>query len=230
MNQITFIRAVVGLLVLAVLALNWLPNLDAEATRYLDNAIADNLIIYATARSINGLISVIQSIELSVSLGAGLAVHLGEILDPLNDLIERFSGFVLYALAGLGLQKLVLAATSSLVMKAITTIALIAGFVLWTLDHKKHDWLLRALTLVLLVRFFFIVEIGTVTLLDKVYFDHRKTQAHTALELAQDQLGTLRKQYMKAAEDKGFFSGIWETASEVIGDELPTSLLKRSWN
>ena len=52
----------------------------------------------------NGVISVVQSIELSVSLGAGVGVNFGEVLDPLNDLIERFSTLVLYGLAGLGLQ------------------------------------------------------------------------------------------------------------------------------
>lgn len=206
-------------MVLALLVLNWLPELDAEATQYLDEAITDNLVIYATARAINGLISVIQSIELSVSLGAGLAVHLGEVLDPLNDLIERFSAFVLYALAGLGLQKLVLAATSSLVMKVVTTLALITGLALWLVAREKHRWFLRLVALVLLVRFFLVIEVGTVAVLDRLYFDQQKAEAHSALELAKDRLGTLRQQYMKAAGDQGFFKGIWETASELIGDD-----------
>lgn len=193
----------VGLLVAAALVLNWLPALDDAAEDYLSLAITDNLVIYGTARAINGLISVIQSIHISVSVGAGVGVNLGEILDPLNDLIERFSAFVLYALAGLGLQKVVLVATSSLAMKIITTAALLGGFISWAIGLRQADWVIRAAALLLLVRFFFIIEVGTVAALDKVYFDNQKASAHSALELARDQLGELRSKYLSWNSSQG---------------------------
>jgi len=164
------------------------------------------------------LISVIQSIQLSIGVGAGMGVNLGEMLDPLNDLIERFSSFVLYALAGLGVQKLVLVATSSLVMKVVTTIALIAGFFVWVVSGTVRHWTIRVSVLVILVRFFFVVEVGTVSVLDKLYFDHQKEEAHTALELAQEQLSNLRQDYMDAVKEGGIFSGTWNVASNLIGE------------
>jgi hypothetical protein len=176
----------VGLLVAAALVLNWLPGLDAAAEEYLSLAISDNLVIYGTARTINGVISVIQSVELSISVFAGVAVSLGEILDPLNDLIERFSAFVLYALAGLGLQKIVLVATSSLAMKVITTIALLCGFISWIAGLRQSDWLIKIAALLVLARFFFIIEVGTIATLDKLYFDDQKASAHSALQLVRD--------------------------------------------
>jgi len=87
------------------LALTWLPELDRAAQGYLANALSDNLLIYASSRELNPLVSVIQSIEISFSLGAGVAVNLGEVLDPLNDLFERFSAFILYGLADFFLFK-----------------------------------------------------------------------------------------------------------------------------
>lgn len=204
---------------LVALLLNWLPGLDDAAKTYLADAITDNLIIFATARSLNAIISVIQSVELSISLGAGVAVHLGELLDPLNDLIERFSGFVLYGLAGLGLQKLVLVATSSLFMKVVTTLAIVGGLSLWLLKPGSHPWLPRLVLLLLLVRFAFVVEVGFIAALDKLYFDAQKEQAHSALQLAQESLSNLSEQYQQEIASKGFVSGTWEAAGNLLGSE-----------
>ena len=64
--------------------------------------------VYAIARSLNGVISVAQGTELEVApVGVGVSVSVGEILDPLNDLIERFSWLILLALSSLGGQLLV---------------------------------------------------------------------------------------------------------------------------
>ncbi len=207
-----------------LLILNWLPELDAAAETYLNDAIADNLIIFATARSLNGIISVIQSIELSFSLGAGVGINLGEILDPLNDLIERFSGFVLYGLAGLGLQKLALLATGSLLMKSLTTIVLLGAMVFYLRAknaQQAHDlaWLPRLILLLLLIRFAFVIEVGVIALLDRAYFDEQTRQAHSALQLAQDSLSNLRDRYQAAVSSKGFVSGTWDAAGAILAAE-----------
>lgn len=204
-------------IVALTLALNWWPDLDQRAETYLAEAITDNLVIYATARSLNALISVIQSIELSVSLGAGVAVNFGEILDPLNDLIERFSALVLYGLAGLGIQKLVLVATSSLVMKALVTVALLGGCAVWVWRKTIQPWLVRLVLLLLLVRFAFVVEVGVIAGLDAVYFDRQTQQAHSALQVAQNSLSNLREQYLRAVDEKGIYSGLWDTAASIVG-------------
>jgi hypothetical protein len=68
--------ASVSLALVGTLVLTWLPELDRAAQGYLANALSDNLLIYASARGLNALISVIQSIEISFSLGAGVAVNL----------------------------------------------------------------------------------------------------------------------------------------------------------
>lgn len=209
----------IGFAVLVVLGLNWMPGLDQRAEEYLKYAMADNLLIYATARSLNGIISVIQSVELSVSLGAGVAVNLGEILDPLNDLIERFSAFVLYGLAGLGLQKLVLIATSGLVMKVITTVGLVLGYAAYLFRAGLHGWLVRLVTLILLVRFAFIVEVGVIATLDSLYFDKQKDEAHSALQLAQKSLGQLREEYMAAISESGLYGGLWESVGTIVGSD-----------
>lgn len=212
-------KALIICAALTALLLNWLPGLDDAAESYLADAITDNLIIFATARSLNAIISVIQSVELSISLGAGVAVHLGELLDPLNDLIERFSGFVLYGLAGLGLQKLVLVATSSLIMKVLTTLAIFGGLALWLIKPGSYPWLPRLVLLILIVRFAFIVEVGVIATLDKLYFDDQKTQAHSALQLAQKSLSNLSEQYQEEISSKGLVTGTWDAAGNLLGSD-----------
>jgi len=206
-----------GLALLVLLALNWWPTLDRSVESYLADAITDNLVIFATARSLNGIISVIQSIELSVSLGAGFGIHLGEILDPLNDLIERFSGFVLYGLAGLGLQKLVLVATSSLPMKVLLSVAMVLGYLaLWVRPGFKK-FIIRGFLLLLMVRFAFVVEVGLIAGLDRLYFDERTKQAHSALQLTRDTLSNLREEYVKAVSESGIYKGLLTASGTLLG-------------
>lgn len=208
---------VLGLSLVLSLTLTWIPYLDAAARNYLTDALSDNLVVYASARAINALISVIQSIEISISLGAGVAVNLGEALDPLNDLIERFSGFVLYGLAGLGLQQLALVASSSMVTKVLLSLFLVLGYLWWLLSDSVPKAVIRLLLFLLMLRFAFAVEVGVSWALDKAYFDVQQKEAVSTLDIAQERLQNIRDQYMQAMDDKGLFSGIWATAQTIIG-------------
>jgi len=212
--------ASVSLALVGTLVLTWVPELDRAAQGYLANALSDNLLIYASARGLNALISVIQSIEISFSLGAGVAVNLGEVLDPLNDLIERFSAFILYGLAGLGLQQLALTASSSIPAKVLLSLALIIGFAWWLVaENGLPQWSKKLLIFLLMVRFVFAVEVGVSWVLDKAYFEAQQQEAISTLDIAQIKLESVKEQYLEAVDDRGVFSGIWSTARQIIGSE-----------
>lgn len=71
--------------------------------------MAVTLSVYALARGLNGVISVAQGTEVSIEpMGVGLTLAPGQILDPLNDLIEQFSTILLTASASLGIQQIIL--------------------------------------------------------------------------------------------------------------------------
>lgn len=60
------------------------------------------------ARGLNAVVSVAQGTELSIEpVGVGVTLAPGEILDPLNDLIEQVSTVLLIASASIGIQKIV---------------------------------------------------------------------------------------------------------------------------
>lgn len=67
------------------------------------------LITFALARTLNGVISAVQGTELALQpAGVGVTLTPGEILDPINDLVERFSWIMLGATLSLGVQQVLL--------------------------------------------------------------------------------------------------------------------------
>jgi len=72
---------------------------------------------FALAKGLNAIISVIQSSEINVSFFVGTTIGLGQILDPLNDLIERFSWVMLASSVSIGIQHLLLVLGKSLFVK-----------------------------------------------------------------------------------------------------------------
>ncbi len=110
--------------VAAVLVLAWSGVLDRPSEAYLDAALLGAGAIYATARAINGLVSVLQGTELSVPL---LSFTIGEFLDPVNDLVERFSAMMMVALGSLALQKVLLTLVTDRLFNALLTVVGIAA-------------------------------------------------------------------------------------------------------
>lgn len=81
------------------------------ANPQLNEMLKVTLTVYALARGLNALISVVQGTELAIEpMGVGLTLTPGQILDPLNDLIEQVSLILLIASASIGIQKILLSA------------------------------------------------------------------------------------------------------------------------
>ncbi|ABA57821.1 hypothetical protein Noc_1323 [Nitrosococcus oceani ATCC 19707] len=97
------------ILLLGLVVLAWLGTLSQYGEDYIDRVFTQALTTFAVARALNGVISVAQGTKLAVEpAGVGANFALGEVLDPINDLIERFSWVMLASTTALGLQKLLL--------------------------------------------------------------------------------------------------------------------------
>jgi hypothetical protein len=90
-----------ALIPLVLVALALLGSLSADfrasSETRLDAAAERAIAAFAVARTINAVISVVQETEIGVSIGINTTLGPGQILDPLNDLIERFSTAALIA-------------------------------------------------------------------------------------------------------------------------------------
>ena len=87
--------------------------LDSKGVEYTEQGLTRALLAFGIARGLNGVISVAQGTEIAFQpAGIGVNFTPGQILDPVNDLIERFSWIMLAASASLGMQKTLLAIAS----------------------------------------------------------------------------------------------------------------------
>lgn len=146
------IATVAGLAGLALLA--WLPWLDRVAVEHVEDGFRRALIAHATARALNAGISLLQESTVAVSvLGTGVTVALGQVLDPLNDLVEWFASMMLLATVSFGVQRVLVAIGGYwLLALALTAVAGWAAFVVL----KGGAWprgLRTALIILLLARF-----------------------------------------------------------------------------
>lgn len=91
--------AVVTLLVVA-------PWVDARGERYLEDSFTRTLGALAATRALDSAISLAQSSEISISLGPGGSIGIGQALDPVNDLVEQYGALLLTSTTALGVQRL----------------------------------------------------------------------------------------------------------------------------
>lgn len=108
----TLISIILGM----VIAVSWLGFMDSQSQVYIDVSLKQAFIAYAAARTVNSVVSVLQTIHF-------LGIGIGEALDPSNDLAERFSSVMELAIASLFIQKILLVITSGWFFKLALTVS-----------------------------------------------------------------------------------------------------------
>lgn len=153
-------RLITAIAVALITAASWLTVFDARSTEYVDGAIVQSTGAFAVARGLNAIISTAQSTQVSFSIGAGLSMTVGEMLDPLNDLVEQYSTLMKVSIISLVIQKLLLEITTDTFFKiAITASGLlvIAGLLIPKVPFQT--FLLRALFSLVLIRFILVFTV-----------------------------------------------------------------------
>ena len=86
-----------------------ISKIDTKATEYVDDSLIRASSAFVLARTINAIVSVFEESELQLEPGGvGVSIALGEVLDPINDMIERFSWVMLVSVTSLGIQKVLI--------------------------------------------------------------------------------------------------------------------------
>ncbi len=109
-------------------------GLDEPARLYFEESFNRAIYTFAVVRGVNGIISVIQGTDIAVSpAGVGVRMAVGEILDPVNDLVERFSWVVLVSTTSLGVQRLLMEIGAWFGLKVLLAISMgVLLFGVWT--------------------------------------------------------------------------------------------------
>lgn len=117
-------KKIIILGILIVMIAGWFNLLDKSAKTYLGDTMGSLIGTYAAARTTNGLISTLQSVEVTGSIKlVEASVELGQILDPLNDSVERFSDFIGVAIGSTFFQILLLELISTTLYKVLLTLS-----------------------------------------------------------------------------------------------------------
>ena len=159
-------KVFISVLLILTLILSLGFSVDESAMKLQDEAFDRAMIAFASAKGLNAIISLIQGTELSLTpVGIGLNFSVGEVLDPFNDMVERFSWVMLASTVSLGIQKIILLLSSKMFLQITIMISTIASLIfLWFKAlHGRWFFILpfKILLLLLILRFGAITSIYT---------------------------------------------------------------------
>src|SRR5690606_17158379 len=89
-------RHYIAIAAVVIVILSWLGVLDSISDDYLNSSLVQATAAFASARALNAVISMLQGTEVSLLV---LSLSVGELLDPLDDLVEQYSTLMKYAIA-----------------------------------------------------------------------------------------------------------------------------------
>ena len=185
-----------SVLVILVVALGLSGIADDRSQDIAEQSLTRALVTFAAARTLNSVISAAQGTELALEPGGvGLVLSVGEALDPINDLIERFSGVMLVAASSIGLQNILLGITRWWGMNAVlAAIALITLVSIWTprlAGTRVETIATRMLFMAVFVRFAMPVLIITTNLVSAAFLDNELAEATSSLEATSTEIEAL---------------------------------------
>jgi hypothetical protein len=171
-----------SLILLLVAILSVTPFVDQRASVDYEKLFQRAFITFALARTINGVISVVQGTEVALQpAGVGVTLTPGEILDPVNDLVERFSWIMMGATISLGIQNVLLDISAWWLIQA-----LVAAMAAWLLirmwypgseSGQRKILLKRVFLLLLFIRFAVPVMLIANDLLYQQFLEQRYQQS-----------------------------------------------------
>jgi len=206
---------------------------DELGQQHATRAFQRALVTFAVARTLNGVISVAQGTELAIEPGGvGMVFSLGQILDPINDLVERFSTVMLVATSSIGLQTVLLSITAWWgTTLALTIFAGYAVIALWWKrlnSGEPRSLAVRLLLIALFVRFAVpLLVIGTNLVFD-TFLVADQVAATTALETTRDQIEQLNEESRPPMlEDQSLVDRLSSMLDESLASVNPREQLDR---
>ncbi len=165
----TFKRFFAPLLLVAVLAFSWTSPLDTLSTEQVDTGLKRALVTFGTARALNAVISVAQGTDVAIEpAGIGVKFAPGEILDPINDMVEKFSSLMMFASISFGIQKILISLGGHWMVSTVLSAAVVLWAVLHISGRPIPEWCSKLLAITLLLRF----AVPLVTVGSNILFDH----------------------------------------------------------
>ena len=209
-----------SLSILFILAIIFTLNqtLDTSSKEYVDKSFKRAFISFGIAKSLNGVISVAQGTEVAIQpAGIGINLTPGQILDPVNDLVERFSWIMLMSTTSLGIQKIFLAMSVWPAFSYTLVFILTLGLVLLFTKTRKYFhirvFILR-ISLILIVLRFVVPVTGLANQgIYHVFLEKEYVTATKRLENTTEEIGKLNKNN-NFSQPNIRTKSVWESAKD----------------
>lgn len=212
-------RILLSLVVAFMVACSWFAPLESTANLQVDAGLKRALISFATARGFNAVISVAQGTQVAFEPG-GVGVNLapGQMLDPINDLVEKFSNLALAASVAFGIEKVLISIGANWLVSLLLTVVAATWAFIFLRRRTSPPWLTRILMVFLMIRFFMpVVFIGSGVLFQQfMAADYQVSQL--AIDTVSGQLDKLNVPAAVAPEDQGILDRIKGWASQQTND------------
>lgn len=189
-------RGFILVVLVVLLTLCWSGHIERIAKAEADQALKRVVVAFSLSRTLNGLISVAQGTEIALQpAGVGVTLTAGELLDPLNDLVERFSVLALGASISLGGQMLLAELLAAFwVNAALTVLAGLYILTCWVPALRRYESIAaRTTCLALFVRLVFAVIMFSSNWLGNLSLTERHSLAMAELTQTQTQLKDLNQ-------------------------------------
>jgi hypothetical protein len=148
------VKALVSVLIIVLVTLSSTRVLDDYVDDYTNESIRNAALTYASVRGINALVSVLQSTQVEAGVIVTGSMTIGEVLDPLNDIIERFSSVMTWVLASLAAQKLLLLLASHvLFLYLVAVLGVVSLLLIYFGRSRVTSLVFRCFLVVVFVRF-----------------------------------------------------------------------------
>ncbi len=222
-----------GLVVIALLVSAYTRVLDHPAGTYADAALKRALVAYTVARSLNGVISVAQETEIALQpAGVGVTLTPGQLLDPVNDLVERFSVVMLASTVSIGVQQMLLSMSNWWGITLLVTLAALAAALALLrpayLSDVSRAYLLRFALLAGLVRFGVPILLLATSAVSSVFLQPEQEAATEALRQSSAQIQSMTQEVAEPsrapdAPASDLSASLVQRLQQFVGDKLPST-------
>ena len=188
-------------------------TIDDNAKKLVDESFKQSVIVFGSAKALNAVISLAQGTQLNLPF---VIVAVGEILDPINDLIEQFSLVMLASMVSLGIQKILLNFVTNDIYNYILFTFVIV-FNIWLFKRFSNDEKLRdiffKITFILLFLRFAIPMIGYVNEVSYNYFvkpQYNIEKLNQDILKVKDDVSKINQETITQKEESSFFNKVME--------------------
>ena len=208
-------KALISILIIVLVALSSARVLDDYVDNYTDESIRNAALTYASARGINALVSVLQSSEVEVGVIVSGSMTIGEVLDPLNDMIERFSSVMAWVLASLAAQKvLLLVASHKLFVYLVAVLGVASLLLLHYSTSSAQNLVFRCFLVAVFIRFALALVVALNSGADYLFLDQQLRENDREVEQFQSNLMQLESSGDSDSEDlRDSVINFWQSLS-----------------